>query len=141
MRVWRCANSCPKYGAKHAQTRKRTGIDTTDTTRHTMAKITYIEHDGTEHHVDVDNGLTVMEGAIRNMVPGIDADCGGACACATCHVYVDAGFADKTGDRTSMEESMLDFASEIRDNSRLSCQIKVSDALDGLIVRLPEQQG
>ena len=106
-----------------------------------MAKITYIEHDGTEHQVDVDNGLTVMEGAIRNMVPGIDADCGGACACATCHVYVDAGFAEKTGDRTSMEESMLDFASEVRDNSRLSCQIKVSDALDGLIVRLPEQQG
>lgn len=106
-----------------------------------MAKITYIEHDGTEHQVDVDNGLTVMEGAIRNMVPGIDADCGGACACATCHVYVDAGFAEKTGDRTSMEESMLDFASEVRDNSRLSCQIKVSEALEGLIVRLPEQQG
>ena len=102
-----------------------------------MAKITYIEHDGTEHQVDVDNGLTVMEGAIRNMVPGIDADCGGA----TCHVYVDAGFAEKTGDRTSMEESMLDFASEVRDNSRLSCQIKVSEALEGLIVRLPEQQG
>ncbi len=106
-----------------------------------MAKITYIEHDGTEHQVDVENGITVMEGAIRNLVPGIDADCGGACACATCHVYVDAGFTDKTGERSSMEDSMLDFASDVRDNSRLSCQIKVSEALDGLIVRMPEQQG
>ncbi|MCP2671736.1 2Fe-2S iron-sulfur cluster-binding protein [Maricaulaceae bacterium EIL42A08] len=106
-----------------------------------MAKITYIEHDGTEHTVDVDNGITVMEGAIRNLVPGIDADCGGACACATCHVYVDEAFKDKTGERTSMEDSMLDFASDVRDNSRLSCQIKVSDALDGLVVRLPEEQG
>lgn len=106
-----------------------------------MAKITYIEHDGTEHQVEAESGLTVMEGAIRNMVPGIDADCGGACACATCHVYVDAKFADATGERSSMEESMLDFASDVRDNSRLSCQIKVTDALDGLVVRLPEQQG
>ena len=106
-----------------------------------MAKITYIEHDGTEHVVGVDNGVTVMEGAIRNLVPGVDADCGGACACATCHVYVDAAFADKTGERSSMEESMLDFASDVRDNSRLSCQIKVTEALDGLIVRLPEEQG
>ncbi|MCP2680073.1 2Fe-2S iron-sulfur cluster-binding protein [Maricaulaceae bacterium NA33B04] len=106
-----------------------------------MAKITYIEHDGTEHTVDVDNGITVMEGAIRNLVPGIDADCGGACACATCHVYVDEAFKDKTGERTSMEDSMLDFASDVRDNSRLSCQIKVSDALDGLVVLLPEEQG
>jgi 2Fe-2S ferredoxin len=106
-----------------------------------MAKITYIEHDGTEHTVEVDNGITVMEGAIRNLVPGIDADCGGACACATCHVYVDEAFKDKTGERTSMEDSMLDFASDVRDNSRLSCQIKVSEALDGLVVRLPEEQG
>lgn len=106
-----------------------------------MAKITYIEHDGTEHVVDVEDGLTVMEGAIRNMVPGIDADCGGACACATCHVYVDEAWTDKTGDRSSMEESMLDFADDVRDNSRLSCQIKVSGALDGLVVRMPEEQG
>lgn len=106
-----------------------------------MAKITYIENDGTEHQVEVGNGLTVMEGAIRNMVPGIDADCGGACACATCHVYVDQAFEAKTGERSSMEESMLDFASDVQDNSRLSCQIKVTDELDGLIVRLPEQQG
>ena len=106
-----------------------------------MAKITYIEHDGTEHVVDVEDGLTVMEGAIRNMVPGIDADCGGACACATCHVYVDEAWTDKTGDRSSMEESMLDFADDVRDNSRLSCQIKVSGTLDGLVVRMPEEQG
>lgn len=106
-----------------------------------MAKITYIEHNGNEHTLDVDNGLTVMEGAVRNMVPGIDADCGGACACATCHVYVDAAWTEKTGAREAMEDSMLDFAEAVEDNSRLSCQIKVSDALDGLIVRIPEHQG
>jgi len=106
-----------------------------------MAKITYIEHNGNEHTLDVDNGLTVMEGAVRNMVPGIDADCGGACACATCHVYVDAAWTEKTGAREAMEDSMLDFAEGVEDNSRLSCQIKVSDALDGLIVSIPEHQG
>lgn len=106
-----------------------------------MPKIKYIEHDGTEHEVDVPSGLSVMEGAIRNMVPGIDADCGGACACATCHVYVDEAWAGKTGERSSMEESMLDFASDVQDNSRLSCQIRITDALDGLVVRLPEEQG
>jgi len=106
-----------------------------------MAKITYIEHNGNEHTLDVDNGLTVMEGAVRNMVPGIDADCGGACACATCHVYVDAAWTEKTGAREAMEDSMLDFADGVEDNSRLSCQIKVSDTLDGLIVRIPEHQG
>lgn len=106
-----------------------------------MAKITYIEHDGTEHVVDVEDGLTVMEGAVRNMVPGIDADCGGACACATCHVFVDEAWTAKTGERSSMEDSMLDFADDVRDNSRLSCQIKVSGELDGLVVRMPEEQG
>ena len=106
-----------------------------------MAKITYIEHDGTEHVVDADAGMSVMEAAIRNMVPGIDADCGGACACATCHVYVDPAWTEKTGERSSMEESMLDFASDVEDSSRLSCQIKVNDALDGLVVRMPENQG
>lgn len=106
-----------------------------------MTKITYIEHDGTEHTVEAVNGLTVMETAIRNMVPGIDADCGGACACATCHVYVDPAWEDKTGERSSMEQSMLDFASDLEPNSRLSCQIKVTEALDGLVVRLPAQQG
>lgn len=106
-----------------------------------MAKITYIEHDGTSHEIDVPDGLSVMEGAIRNMVPGIDADCGGACACATCHVYVDEAWLSKTGDKTGVEESMLDFATDVQDNSRLSCQIKVSADLDGLVVRMPEYQG
>lgn len=106
-----------------------------------MAKITYIEHNGTEHVVEVENGVSVMEAAVRNMVPGIDADCGGACACATCHVYIDDSWREKTGKPEAMEESMLDFAAEPKENSRLSCQIKVSDALDGLIVRLPEFQG
>jgi 2Fe-2S ferredoxin len=105
-----------------------------------MPKITYIEFDGTEHTVDVRNGLTVMEGAIKNNVPGIDADCGGACACATCHVYVDEAWREKTGKASAMEESMLDFAQNVEPNSRLSCQIKVTDQLDGLIVRMPEEQ-
>ena len=105
-----------------------------------MAKITYIEFDGEEHVVDVRTGLSVMEGAVKNNIPGIDADCGGACACATCHCYVDPEWLDKTGKRSAMEESMLDFAENVEPNSRLSCQIRVSDALDGLIVRLPESQ-
>ncbi len=106
-----------------------------------MPKITYIEHNGTEHVIDVASGLTVMEGAVRNLVPGIDADCGGACACATCHVYVDPAWADKTGSREAMEDSMLDFAEGVQETSRLSCQIKVTDALDGLVVRMPQDQG
>lgn len=106
-----------------------------------MAKITYIEHNGTEHVIDVSSGLTVMEGARDNNVPGIEADCGGACACSTCHVYVDAAWADKLPVKDDMEADMLDFAWEpdvVR--SRLTCQIKVTDELDGLIVHLPEKQ-
>jgi len=105
-----------------------------------MARITYIEHNGKEHVVEVATGLSVMEGAVKNMIPGIDADCGGACACATCHVYVDEAFFDKTGEKDAMEESMLDFAEDVKENSRLSCQIEVNDDLDGLIVRLPASQ-
>jgi 2Fe-2S ferredoxin len=105
-----------------------------------MAKITYIEHNGTEHVIDVKTGLSVMEGAVKNNIPGIDADCGGACACATCHVYVQDPWLGKTGDKSAMEESMLDFAENVQDNSRLSCQIKVSDDLDGLVVKMPESQ-
>jgi 2Fe-2S ferredoxin len=105
-----------------------------------MAKITYIEHDGTEHVVDVKTGLSVMEGAVKNNIPGIDADCGGACACATCHVYVDEAWRDKAGTASAMEESMLDFAENVEANSRLSCQIKVSDELEGLVIRMPESQ-
>jgi ferredoxin, 2Fe-2S len=105
-----------------------------------MAKITYIEHNGTVHEIEVKTGLSVMEGAVKNNIPGIDADCGGACACATCHVYVDPEWLDKTGKPAAMEESMLDFAEAVQENSRLSCQIKVTDELDGLVVRLPESQ-
>ena len=106
-----------------------------------MAKITYIEHNGTEHVVDVANGLTVMEGARDNGVPGIEADCGGACACSTCHVYVDPAWVDKIPAKEDMEEDMLDFAYEPdAERSRLTCQIKVTDALDGLVVQMPEKQ-
>jgi 2Fe-2S ferredoxin len=105
-----------------------------------MAKIKYIEFDGREHEVEVKPGLSVMEGAVKNNVPGIDADCGGACACATCHVYVDEAWADKTGSASAMEESMLDFAEAVQPTSRLSCQIRVTDALNGLVVRMPENQ-
>ncbi|MBY0423474.1 MAG: 2Fe-2S iron-sulfur cluster binding domain-containing protein [Parvularculaceae bacterium] len=106
-----------------------------------MPKITYIEKNGTEHVVEAEIGLSVMEAAVRNMVPGIDADCGGACACATCHVYVDPAWLEKVGKKQSMEESMLDFAYEPKETSRLSCQIQITAALDGLIVRLPDMQG
>lgn len=102
-----------------------------------MPKITYIEQDGTEHIVTVKSGLTVMEGAVRNNVPAIDADCGGACACATCHVYVDEAWKDRIDEASALESSMLDFAEDVRTSSRLSCQIRLCDELDGLIVHLP----
>ena len=105
-----------------------------------MAKITFILHNGTEQTVNGIAGMSVMEAAIKNMVPGIDADCGGACACATCHVYLDPEWKDKVGKRAAMEEDMLDFAFDVQDTSRLSCQIKISDAIDGLRVRVPEKQ-
>ena len=106
-----------------------------------MTKITFIAFDGTRFDVDAANGSTVMENAIKNSVPGIEAECGGACACATCHVYVDDNWTDIVGQPEPMEEDMLDFAYDVRPNSRLSCQIKVKDALDGLIVSIPERQG
>ena len=106
-----------------------------------MAKITYIEFDGTEHAVEVKPGLSVMEGAVKNGVPGIDADCGGACACATCHVYVDEKWTEKAGKASQMEEDMLDFAFDVKPNSRLCCQITVRPELDGLTVTTPAQQG
>ncbi len=105
-----------------------------------MAKFTFIGADATRYEVDAENGSTVMENAIRNGVPGIEAECGGACACATCHVYVDEAFRPVTGEPEPMEQDMLDFAYDVRPNSRLSCQIRVSDALDGLTVTVPERQ-
>ena len=106
-----------------------------------MVKVTYIEHNGTTHEVEGKAGQSAMEVAVRNMVPGIDADCGGACACATCHVYVDPNWLETLQQIGPMEESMLDFAQDKQDNSRLSCQIKLTESLDGLVLRLPEHQG
>ncbi len=105
-----------------------------------MPKITYIEHNGSEHLVEVKAGLSVMQGAVQSNIPGIVAECGGACACATCHVYVDEAWREKTGTASSMEQSMLDFAENVEPGSRLSCQIRVNDDLDGLIVRMPQSQ-
>ena len=106
-----------------------------------MPKITYIEHNGKSHIQEVANGLTVMEGAVQNNIPGIDADCGGSCACATCHVYVDEKWFDKLPKKESAEEDMLDMAYKPNKFSRLSCQLTVSDALDGLVVNMPPKQG
>jgi 2Fe-2S ferredoxin len=105
-----------------------------------MAKIKFIQPDGTEQVVEASSGMTVMEAAKKNLIEGIEAECGGACACATCHVYVDEAWRDKTGGPSDMEEDMLDFAFDVRPESRLSCQVKVSDALNGLVVRVPEKQ-
>ena len=105
-----------------------------------MAKITYVEYNGNSHKVDVDNGLSVMEGAVQNNINGIDGDCGGGMSCATCHVYVKEEWFYKLEKKLDGEEDMLDQAYEPRKNSRLSCQITVSDELDGLIVHMPEKQ-
>ncbi len=107
-----------------------------------MPKITYIEHDGSEHRIEVPTGRSVMQGAVDNNVPGIDADCGGECACATCHVYIDAAWLELIGRPAagSQEASMLSFAAVTQPDSRLSCQLQVTDALDGLVVRMPEGQ-
>ncbi len=105
-----------------------------------MTKLTFIAYDGKRIDVEAVNGSTVMENAIKNAVPGIEAECGGACACATCHVYVDDIWADLVGKPAAMEEDMLDFAFDVRPNSRLSCQIKVKDELNGLVVSIPERQ-
>lgn len=105
-----------------------------------MTTITYIEHDGTEHVVEAENDSSVMRGAVDNGIPGIDADCGGECSCATCHVIVTSDWMEVVGRPNDTEESMLDLNPEREPNSRLSCQIVVSDALDGLIVNLPEFQ-
>ena len=106
-----------------------------------MTAITFVAFDGTRFDLQAENGSTVMEAALRNNVPGIEAECGGACACATCHIYVDEAFTEAVGEPEAMEEDMLDFAYDVRPNSRLSCQITVSDALEGLTVYVPERQG
>ena len=105
-----------------------------------MSKITYIENNNKEHTIDVPNGNSVMEGAVQNDIPGIDADCGGSMACATCHVYVDEKWYEKIPLKDEGEQDMLDMAYEPNKNSRLSCQIIVTENLDGLVVRLPSKQ-
>ena len=105
-----------------------------------MAKITYIENNGKSHSVDVADGLTVMEGAVQNNIPGIDADCGGGMACATCHVYVKDEWFDKINKKSEGEDDMIDQAYEPKKSSRLSCQIQVSPEIDGLEVHLPVKQ-
>ena len=105
-----------------------------------MPQITFIQPDGTQQVVQGQTGMTVMETAKKHMIEGIEAECGGACACATCHVYVDEAWLEKAGGPNEMEEDMLDFAFDVRPASRLSCQIKLTDDLDGLVVRVPEKQ-
>jgi 2Fe-2S ferredoxin len=106
-----------------------------------MTKITFVDASGQSRTVDAEDGSTVMETALKNSVPGIEAECGGACACATCHVYVDDAWMERLGKPEQMEEDMLDFAFDVRPNSRLSCQIKVRPEIDGLTVSTPEKQG
>ena len=106
-----------------------------------MPKITYIDHNGKTHIQEVPNGFSVMEGAVQNNIPGIDADCGGSCACATCHVYVDEKWFGKLPNKENAEEDMLDMAFEPNKFSRLTCQVTVTDDLDGLVVKMPSKQG
>lgn len=105
-----------------------------------MGSITFIEHNGTQHSVDIEAGKSLMQMAMDNGVPGVDADCGGECACGTCHVIVEDNWIDKTGEVTEDEAMMLEMTPEKADTSRLSCQISASEAMDGMVVRLPEFQ-
>lgn len=106
-----------------------------------MPQITFIDHTGEKRSVAGEVGATVMEAAVKNAIPGIVAECGGACSCATCHVHVDPAWSAQVGAATGMERDMLEFAEDVRDTSRLSCQVKVAPALDGLVVHLPAGQG
>ena len=105
-----------------------------------MPKVTYIESRGEQHVVDVKPGLSLMEGAVQNGVPGIPAICGGACACATCHIYIDEAWRSRVGARNELEESMLEMADDVLPNSRLACQISMTDELDGLVVHVPDNE-
>jgi len=105
-----------------------------------MPKVIFVDHEGNKREIEAKAGTTVMEAAVQNLIPGIDADCGGACACATCHVYVDEAWFEKLKERDDMEDSMLDFAEDVRPTSRLSCQIQMTDELDGITVTTPEIQ-
>ncbi|MEZ5560421.1 MAG: 2Fe-2S iron-sulfur cluster-binding protein [Pseudomonadales bacterium] len=105
-----------------------------------MPSITYVEHNGTEHTIDVPVGTSLMQGAVNHMIPGIEGDCGGLCACGTCHVYVDSAYQALTGTPDELEQGMLEFAFDVDDSSRLSCQITVTEAMEGMRVRMPARQ-
>nr|WHW29731.1 putative ferredoxin, 2Fe-2S [uncultured bacterium] len=105
-----------------------------------MVKITFIDFDGTVHDIEMETGQSLMEGAVANGIEGIVADCGGALACATCHCYIDADWQDRVGEPTELEKEMLECANEPEENSRLSCQVQITEELDGLVVSLPESQ-
>ena len=105
-----------------------------------MPKVTFIAHDGKRYEVQAQAGVSLMRAAVDNDVPGIDGDCGGQCACATCHVFIDPAWVERTGQRTQQENAMLNFAAELRDSSRLACQVQVTAELDGLVVAMPEGQ-
>lgn len=105
-----------------------------------MPKILFIEHNGTQHEVEVSEGTTVMQAAVSNMVPGIEGDCGGLCACGTCHVYIPPEWKDKCGEPEELEQAILDFAFDVNESSRLGCQIEITDELDGITVNLPDRQ-
>jgi len=105
-----------------------------------MVNVTFIEHNGTEHKVTAEAGQSIMQAATFNQVPGISADCGGACACATCHTYVDAAWADRFPEKTEIETDLLECAIDVKENSRLSCQLVLTDAMDGIVITLPESQ-
>ena len=105
-----------------------------------MPKIIYEEHNGTRHEIDVPAGTSLMQGAINHMVPGIEGDCGGLCACGTCHVYIDPQAQSLCGEADELEQGMLEFAFDVDTNSRLSCQIEATEAMDGMVVRMPARQ-
>jgi len=105
-----------------------------------MVRITYFDREGSERTVDVQPGMSLMQGAKQHAVDGIDADCGGACICATCHVYVDPEWQERVGGRTPIEDATIEFAEDVEPNSRLACQVKVTEELDGLVVRIPASQ-
>ena len=105
-----------------------------------MPRVIFVEYNGTRHEVDVAEGTSLMQAAVSNMVPGIEGDCGGLCACGTCHVYVPPEWLEKCGEPAELEQAILDFAFDVRENSRLGCQIAVTDALDGITVTMPERQ-
>ncbi len=105
-----------------------------------MPRVTFIEFDGTTHHVETTVGTSLMRAAVDSNVPGIDGDCGGQCACATCHVFVEGIWAERTGARTPVEQDMLNFTAELRDSSRLACQIRITDELEGMVVSMPNGQ-